>query len=157
MDNNSGCKDCLSITGAILGIIVALLTIIKFFFSDANTFLAAVNEFWLNTFLGKIWPQVGNVISNVNLAVYQFAQSSPFTPWWTAIVIFIIGGIVKHYLESEFFYDDFDLKEVPLWAVPALLWIFVFYGTASALGIIVFVVVYILSSIGIDVLMDELL
>ena len=154
MTDNSGCKGCLSMTGAILGITVALITIIKFFFSDASTFLAAVEEFWSNTFLGRIWPGVGNIIKNASNAVYGFSRSSPFTPWGTAILIFIIGGIVKHAIESELFYDDFDLREIPLWALPALLWIFVFYGTASTFGLIVFVVGYILSSIGLDYLMD---
>ena len=154
MNGNSGCRAWLSMIALILGIIMTLISIIKSFFLDTSTFLATVEEFWSNTFLGRIWPGVGNIIKNASNAVYGFARSSPFTPWGTAILIFIIGGIVKHAIESELFYDDFDLREIPLWALPALLWIFVFYGTASTFGLIVFVVGYILSSICLDYLMD---
>lgn len=156
MDDSTGCKDCLTITGAILGIIVALITIIQFFFSDSQSFLTAVENFWTTTFLGQIWPGVGIFFRNVMDGINGFARSSSFTPWWTGILIILISGITKHVIEANFFYDDFDLKEVPLLAIPALVWIFVFYSTASIFGIIVFITGFILGTIAFDHLLDEL-
>jgi hypothetical protein len=94
MNDDSGCMSCLSITGAVLGILVSLTTILKFFFSDGDEFIAAFRDFW---------PEVTHVIENVNGILFEFAQSSPIHPWWTALVAILIGAAVKYLLGSEFF------------------------------------------------------
>jgi hypothetical protein len=156
MGEESGCKSCLSVTGMILGILAAVVTIVGFFFPNAETFLAAVEDIWVNSFLGNLAPSVGDFLEQANDALFTFAQSSPLHPWWTAALIIVLGGVVKHWAENELFDYEFTIKEIPIWGIPAALWLFVFFGTAGMLGAVVFLVAYVLGSIGVDFLWNEL-
>ncbi len=142
MNSDSSLKSCLTLTGGILGILVALITVIKFLFPKAQDFPA---------FMSNVWPGLASSLQTIGNAIYRFAASSPVTPWWTAILVIVIGATIAHAMELGF---SLDWWKLPILALPALIWIFIFSGIASAFGIIVFLLGYFLIALAVGFFFD---
>lgn len=136
---------CLSVVGSIVGILSGIVTIAAFFFSDGASFLEA---------MGELIPGVAGFLQGIADGVVAFAESWPVGPWLSAGIVILIVIVLRCIAEVVF---DMCTVEVTLAGVPvqalvflplALVWIWIFSGVATTLGIAAYVGVYLLASVG---------
>ena len=156
MDDDSGFKGCISLAGSLVGLVAGLTTIIGFFYSDTDSFFSAAEQFWSTTILGDLMPNVSTLLANISDSAGQFAQSSSLTPWWTALLVLVVGGIMKYFIEWWLLLDV-GLREVLILTLPVVVWIWVFSGTVSIVWIIVFICGYLLSTYALSAVLEEFL
>jgi hypothetical protein len=146
MGNDSGCKNCLNITATLVTIVAGLVSIIAFFFSDADSFLQASSDF-----LGRFLPGVGIFLADMNQTIEHFATTYPAASWISAILLIIIAGLISFWLDVE------DVLDNPFYNLLVLsplvfIWIWIFSGVASILGIILFGLGFIIAVLALPLL-----
>ncbi|MBN1248708.1 MAG: hypothetical protein JXC32_13700 [Anaerolineae bacterium] len=155
MGSGSEARGCLTVLGSSVGLVAGLISIIGFFYPDAESFRAAVDDFWASSVLGGIAPGVGAFLGLVSAQVAAFAQTSGFTPWWTGFVICVLGGVLRYVVEWQLLLD-FGLAEFLILLAPPALWLLVFYGTVTWVGIAVLLVAYVALTLLIGLGLEEL-
>jgi hypothetical protein len=146
MSNDSGCKSCLNITATLVTIAASIVSIIAFFFSDADSFLQACSDF-----LGSFLPGVGVFLANLNQTIEQFATTYPAASWISALLLLIIAGLISFWLDAEAMLDS-PLYTLLILSPLVFGWIWIFSGVASLLGIILFVLGFIIAVLAVPLL-----
>jgi hypothetical protein len=126
--------------------VAGLVSIIAFFFSDADSFLQACSDF-----LGSFLPGVGIFLANMNQTIEQFTATYPAASWISAIILLIIAGLISSWLEAEAMLDN-PFYTLLILSPLVFGWIWIFSGVASLLGIILFVIGFIIAVLAIPLL-----
>lgn len=150
MTDDGGCLGCLNITGAILGLITSLITIVTYFDVDSDSLLETLDHA-----LARWVPVVGGTLSDtvadLDTRVTRFAESWPLGPLVSAVLIFVvilalrwIAEVAFDLLTTEMSVDS-ALQQALLFLPLALLWVWVFSGVISTTGVVLFLVGYLLA------------
>jgi hypothetical protein len=144
MDSEGGCSGCLSAAATLFGILSGAITITAYFFPESDSLLET---------LGEVLPSLSEPVSSVAGSVTQFAESWPIGPWLSALLLFIVIGLLRYLAEVVL---DLVTVEVSFLGVLvqglvflplALLWLWVFSGVTSTSGLLVFLAGYVVSII----------
>ncbi len=129
---------------SIVGFVAGIITIISYFFSDADSLLEG---------LGELLPPLAEFFGRLEDAVVQFAESWPLGPWLSAFVIFLVIILLRYLTEIVFDLITVDvtvsgvLVQMLIFLPLALLWIWIFSGVITSLGLLIFIIGYIVSII----------
>jgi hypothetical protein len=128
----------------VFGILSGAVTLIAYLFPDSDSLLET---------LGELLPDIGGSLAGLADAVVQFAESWPLGPWLSALVAFLVIAILRFL--AEYAFDLFTVEvtfsgvfaQALVFLPLALLWIWIFSGVVTALGLVAFVAGYFLSII----------
>ena len=143
---DSGFKSCLSTIGAIVGIAAGLVSVIKFFFPDSESFLQAFSDL-----LRNVIPVASEALANLGETINIFVGEHPSTTWISAVIIIILTGIISFWFEMDFTFDS-PLQNLLALSPLAFIWIWLFSGFASTFGIVMFVIGFIIAVFAVPVL-----
>ena len=153
MDSEQGCSGCLSVIATLFSIGASAVTIIGYF-SNSDSLLDALSEWWSGTFLEDVLPGAAGFFGDLATSVNDFAESWPMGPLLSALLLFLIIAVLRFLVEKLFepMTVDVTFADVFLQAffyLPlALLWVWTFSGVTSTLGLIVFLGGYLVSIVG---------
>lgn len=142
MDSENSASGCLSTVATIFGILTGALTIIAYLFPGRGSLLET---------LGKLLPGMDHLFSGVARGVAQFSESWPLGPWLSALLIFLVIGILRYLAEVVFDLVTVDVTfsgvvgQMVIFLPLALLWIWVFSGVTTGLGVLAFLGGYVVS------------
>lgn len=141
-------KGCLSVIATVFGIlssaVTITMTVITYFFPESDSLLET---------LGELLPGTTDSFAGLADAVIQFAESWPLGPWLTAFLTFLVIALLRYLAEVVF--DLFTIEvtfsgvfaQALIFLPLALLWIWIFSGVATGLGLLAFVAGYLVSII----------
>lgn len=144
MDSEGGCSGCLSVTATLFGILSGAVTVIAYFFPESDSLLET---------LGDLLPGMADSFAGLAYSVAQFAESWPLGPWLSALLLFLAIGVLRYITEVAFELLTVEvsftgvLVQALIFLPLALLWIWIFSGVTSSLGLLAFVAGYFLSII----------
>jgi len=143
---DSGFKSCLSTIGTIVGIAAGLVSVIKFFFPDSESFLQAFSEL-----LSNIVPVASDALARLGETINIFVEEHPSTTWISAVIIILLTGVVSFWFEADVTFDS-PIQNLLALSPLAFIWIWLFSGFASTIGIIMFVIGFIIAVFAVPVL-----
>jgi hypothetical protein len=144
--HDSGFKSCLSTVGAIVGIAAGLVSVIRFFFPDSESFLQAFSDL-----LRNIVPVVSEGLSSLGESINIYVEEHPSTTWISAVIIILLAGAVSFWFEEDITFDS-PLQNLLALSPLAFIWIWLFSGFASTFGIIMFVIGFIIAVFAVPLL-----
>ena len=136
---DSGFKSCLSTIGTIVGIAAGLVSVIKFFFPDSESFLQAFSELFRN-----IVPFVSEALAHMGETITVYVEEHPSTTWISAVIIILLTGAVSFWFEADITFDS-PIQNLLALSPLAFIWIWLFSGFASTFGIIMFVIGFVVA------------
>ena len=136
---DSGFKSCLSTIGTIVGIAAGLVSVIKFFFPDSESFLQAFSEL-----LRNVVPFVSEALARIGETLNVYVEEHPSTTWISAVIIILLTGAVSFWFEEDVTFDS-PFQNLLALSPLAFIWIWLFSGFASTFGIIMFVIGFIVA------------
>ena len=119
----------------LVGILSGTITIITFFFSDKESLLEA---------LGEVLPGMSELFTGLADNVVHFTEAWPLGPWISALLVFFIVVILS-YIAEEVYLNDNILSRVVIFLPLPLLWIWIFSGVITTLGLAGFIIGYLVS------------
>ena len=150
MDYENGCSSCLNVIATVFGILSGAVTLIAYFFPESDSLLETLGEF-LEPLVGKFLPGTAEFFAGLADVVAQFAESWPLGPWLSAIVVFLVIAILRYLAEVTFALLTVEVSfsgvlfQALVFLPLALLWIWIFSGVATILGLLAFVAGYLVS------------
>jgi hypothetical protein len=136
---DSGFKSCLSTIGTIVGIAAGLVSVIKFFFPDSESFLQAFSELLRNTV-----PIVSEALARLGETMNIFVEEHPSATWISAVITILLIGIISFWFEVDVTFDS-PIHNLLALSPLAFIWIWLFSGFASTFGIIMFVIGFVVA------------
>lgn len=131
---DSGIKGCISTIGTLVGIAAGLVSVIRFFYPDSESFLQAFSEI-----LSNIIPFVSEFLANLGDSIETFVDDYPSTTWISAVIVILVTGVASFWIEDEYLFDS-PFQSLLALSPLAFIWIWLFSGFASTFGIIMFVI-----------------
>jgi len=136
---DSGFKSCLSTIGTIVGIAAGLVSVIRFFFPDSESFLQAFSDL-----LSNIVPVASDALARLGETISIFVEAHPSTTWISAVITILLTGIISFWFEMDITFDS-PIQNLLALSPLAFIWIWLFSGFASTFGIIMFVIGFIIA------------
>lgn len=131
---DSGIKSCISTIGTLVGIAAGLVSVIRFFYPDSESFLQAFSEILSNAI-----PLVSDFLANLGSTVETFVDDYPSITWISAVVIILVTGVASFWIEDEYLFDS-PFQSLLALSPLAFIWIWLFSSFASTFGLIMFVI-----------------
>jgi hypothetical protein len=136
---DSGFKSCLSTIGTIVGIAAGLVSVIRFFFPDSESFLQTFSELFRNAV-----PVLSESLARLGETITIFVGEHPSTPWTSAVLVILATGLIGFWLEMDVVFDS-PLQTMLALSPLAFVWVWLFSGFASTFGIIMFVIGFLIA------------
>jgi hypothetical protein len=131
---DSGIKSCISTIGTLVGIAAGLVSVIRFFYPDSESFLQAFSEL-----LRNIIPIVSDFLVNLGDTIETLVDDYPSTTWISAVVVILLTGAASFWIEDELIFDS-PFQSLLALSPLAFIWIWLFSSFANTFGIIMFVI-----------------
>jgi hypothetical protein len=145
MSRNSGCRGCISLAGALFGLIAVLISIIEiieWFFQSPGSFGRWAKLIVLSVIHRVLTPTTAASFSNAISETIDFAQSSPIYPWLGWLLISFVGGVLN-YIVQYVLLLDVVVMEVLILLIPLAAWMWVFSWLVGTVGTILAAASYI--------------
>ena len=136
---DSGFKSCLSTIGTIVGIAAGLVSVIKFFFPDSESFLQAFSEL-----LSNLMPVFSEALARLGETINILVEEHSSATWVSAVITILLTGIIGFWLEMDVTFDS-PIQNLLALSPLAFLWIWLFSGYASTFGIVMFVIGFVVA------------
>lgn len=133
-------RSWLSIVATIFSLLSSAVTVIAYFYPEGDSLLETLGELLHSEFFVSL-----------DEAVVHFAESWPYGPWLTALLFFLVIAGLRFLAEVAFDLITIEvsfsgfLSQALLFMPLALLWIWIFSGVVTGLGLLAFVVGYLIS------------
>jgi hypothetical protein len=146
MSRNSGCRGCISLAGALFGLVAVLINIIEIIewsFESPGSFRTWAEPTGSRFANRILTPATAALFSDAINETIHFARSSPIHPWLGWLLISLVGGVLN-YIVQYVLLLDVVVMEVLILLIPLAAWLWVFFPLVGTVGTIVAAAGYIL-------------